>query len=616
MANENLGPAERIISSITTYTDHLYHNRPGYVTPDARCNIGVRWAFVSHKVEGEAKERVVYSLTKVGKKTTKTRVGILQDNNQIKEGGRVVGDYRAAGIFPEVAVWMYRQIAEVWKLDNEFAAKWASYAFGQDHRDLKVVLAAFMLCQSRKGDPVLDGGKIAFHDEDYRDVGEAMLLVHRKGLSLDAKQLLRVHTLLSVPGVAEINRELGFAKSTRHPFYGRWEKVVTKWLRHREDNPNLLSKLVKSGFSSTIRELCIKVGYKPSTPKFFEILRWKQAQAKDGRRTLLNVTVAAAESWDGLTEAEICAKIVAERPSYKRLTSLVPSELGITRAILAAAIEAKVLSDKDLIIATPTLEELGLLEVQEIKARWEQAVKSADDQRAANIATRVKSKAVEEKLQEAADVAVQKAVEEVIKDIRVYVMVDISGSMEGSIEAAKVYISKFLQGFPKEQVHVSIFNQVGREVEIKHASSAGVVNAFKGIRAGGGTAHGAGIKALQHHKPKENEDVLFIFVGDEEDSRFAAAVRASGLNPMAFGFVKVKQNGSDAVRGTASELGIPCFMIETETFADPYAIPRTIRALVASTPVNVVAHKVAAPRVTLVETILKTTLLQKPTWAA
>ena len=71
-----------------------------------------------------------------------------------------------------------------------------------------------------------------------------------------------------------------------------------------------------------------------------------------------------------------------------------------------------------------------------------------------------------------------------------------------------------------------------------------------------------------------------------------------------------------AVRDTAKRLGIPCFQIDERTFEDPYAIPRTIRALVAATPVGVTAQAVAAPRVTLAETILKTEVLKKPAWAA
>jgi hypothetical protein len=63
-------------------------------------------------------------------------------------------------------------------------------------------------------------------------------------------------------------------------------------------------------------------------------------------------------------------------------------------------------------------------------------------------------------------------------------------------------------------------------------------------------------------------------------------------------------------------------MIEESTFGepgedlDPYVIPRTIRNLVAATPVGQY-HGVqrVAPRVTLVDRIMKTDLLHKPVWA-
>lgn len=630
MDKENLGAADKLINALLNYNDHLYHGRPGLVVADARTIVGVRWDPATHKEENG--QKVVYRLTKVGKKEQKVRVGELRNDNVIIEANRTVGTYRPAGIYPEVAKYMYRQVADIWTLDNEFSARWASFAFGQEHRDLKVVLAAFMLVQSRKGDPVIDGGKVAFHDEDFRDVGEAMMLLTRKdGKDFNPKLLERVYEVLTVPAVVEINRELGFGKSGRKPFYGRWYKAVEKWLNYREENIKMLEGLVKAGFRTSVIDLSRRIGYKPVTPKFFDVLRWKQSQAKDGRRTIaIGKAVRAAESWEGLSETKICQKIVKDKPNYKRIIGLLPSKVGLTRAIVSAAIEAGSMSDKDLIIYTPTLEELGLLQVQDVKERWERAIKAADDMRAANIALRVKSKETQEKLQEAADTAVKRAVEEVVKNIRVYFIVDISGSMEGAIEAAKEYIAKFLQGFPPEQVHVSVFNTAGREIELKHASAAGVTNAFRGIRAGGGTDYGAGVRALQHHKPKTNEDVIFIFVGDEEAQTFEQAVRASGLNPLAFGFVKTRAttgaagwralNFADpaAVRLTASALGVPCFLIDEATFGDVYAIPRTIRNLVASTPVSQtaqIARNNVVERLSLAEQILKTDLLRKPVWA-
>jgi len=197
--------------------------------------------------------------------------------------------------------------------------------------------------------------------------------------------------------------------------------------------------------------------------------------------------------------------------------------------------------------------------------------------------------------------------------------VDVSGSMQGAIQAAVEHISKFLQGFPPDRLHVSVFNTAGREIQIKHPSAAGVQNAFRGIVAGGGTDYGAGVRVLSKYKPADDEDVLFLFIGDEEAGHFATAVQNSGLRPMAFGFVKVGTPYAhyNAVTGTAAELGIPCFMIDQTTFADPYAIPRTIRNLVAATPVG--APTVATPiraRVSIVDTILATDLLRKPAWAA
>lgn len=626
---EKLGPAERIIQQLLAYTDHLYHGRVGIVTTDARTTVGVRWEPVTSKVENG--EKVVYKLSKVGKKQTKTRAGVLRADGKVVEGTTIVGEFREAGLFPEVATWMYKQVAEVYKLDNEFAARWASFAFGQEHKDLKVILAAFMLVQARKGDPVVDAGKVAFYDEDYRDVGEAMMLTHRKdGKDLNPKLLLRIYDVLNLEGVATVNRELGFGQSARRPFLGRWNKVTEKWLGFREQNPKVLDGLVKAGFKQTVMDLARRVGYKPETTKFFETLRWKQSQSKDGRRAMMiGANVAAAESWDELTEQQICEKIVADRPNWKRVVGLLPRKVGVTRAIVAAAVESNALSDKDLIILTPTLEELGLLTVEPVKAKWEKAVKGADDMRAANIALNVKSVVVKEKLQEAADNAVVKAVAEVTKNLRIYFMIDISGSMQGAIEAAKTYIAKFLQGFPQDRIHVSVFNTSGRVIDIKHSSQAGVENAFKGINASGGTDYGAGVRALQGFKVKPDEDCLMIFVGDEEAPVFDTAVRASNLNPLAFGFLKCVANsggagwrattyGTDrnvAVRDTAARLNIPCFMIEEATFADPYAIPRTVRNLIASTPVRTTTSTVTTPRVTLIDQILKTDLLRLPVWA-
>lgn len=640
MTVETLGSAERLISLITTHYDHLYHGRPGLVIADDN-PVGVRW--VPGSLKEEEGKRVFYRHDKVRGKngksgTRRVRIGSLWADGTIRDEGRhKLGRFQSPGLFQEVAVWMYSQVAEVWKLDNEFAARWASYAFRRDDtpRDLLVILAAFMLVQSRFGEPVLDDdGKAAFCDEDYREIGEAMCLIYEARLKgFDAKQLLRIRLVLQDPGIAEINRELGFGRSARRPPLGRWVKAATQWLRYRERNPQLLDGLVKAGNRNNVMKICQAVGYKPESPAFFEALRWRQAQAEDGRREFLDTKILKADSWNGLNETQICEKIVSDRIGFKQVVGRIPKEIGLTRAIMAASIDAGGLSRSDLVTYTPTLESLGLLEVQSYREKWEAALQAANDQRAAHIAQRVEKKETKEKLETAADNVVAKAVEEVVRDLTVYVVVDRSASMDQAIVLAKEYVTKLLAGFPQESVYVSVFNSVGRVVEIKHNSRAGVQNAFRGVTASGGTNYGDGVMAFARGKllPKEGNDALMLFIGDEEmNGTFENHVVASGINPVAFGLVRLFSENFhhyrvsradhvrhfNTVRATAQRLGIPCFEVTEETFSDAYAVPRILRNLIAATPVRQgVARPAPQKRETLVELIQKTKLLQKPAWA-
>lgn len=620
-AREGLGPAEHIIKALTTLHDHMYHGRPGMVTPDPSRAVGVKWEPVTHKTEGDKK--VVY---KLHKGRPNTLAGDLWKDGTIRVGRRKVGEYRKPGLFPEVAVWMYEKIAEVWKLDNEFSARWASFAFADEHRDLKTVLAAFMLVQARKGDPEMEDGKVLFYDADYRDVGEAMVLLTRKDKRhLDAKYLKRIRQLLELPGVAKINRDLGFTRSARNPALGRWRKAVTKWLLYREQNLPMLEGLVKAGYKSTVISLAKQVGYKPQSQKFFEVLGWKQQQAKDGHRQIaIGEELAKEATWEGLTEEQICERIVAEKPNFKRLVGLVPKDVGMTRAVTAAAVESGCFSDKELVIHAPTLEELGLIPgVQSVREKLEAALKRQEDTRSANIAKRMKKQDLQDKLEAAAEETAQKVVAKAMRDIRLHFIVDISSSMQHAIKEAKQHINKLLPAFPENRVHVSIFNQIGRQLKIPHYSTKGIEAAFRGIYASGGTNYGAGVMALAEHKPSEEEDLLTIFVGDgcnfdrERGTPFQDAFRAAGLNPTALGFIHVGRRGY-AVEETAAQMGIPCFLIDNQTFEDEaYGIIRTIRRLIETTPVGQRAVGRPAPkRVTLVDQILKTELLQKPVWAA
>lgn len=619
---EALGPAEGIINSLTQYTDHAVHNRPGFVVEAPESRVGVRWQQATWIASGD--DKIVHTVSRVRGRQQRTRVGVRQPNNDVVENGRRVGRWQDPGLFSEVVAYLYEQIGQVWQMDNEFCARWASWAFhNEDNRDIKVLLAAFMLVQGRFGEPVVEDGE-RFLDEDYRAIGEAMCLLRPKGnKGFSPKLLLRVGDVLELPAIADINRRLGFGQSARRPILGRYPKAVEKWLHHIERNPKLLEDLVRAGFRTSVMALARKVGFKPEDERFFQILRWKQKQAVDGRRDIaLGQDVAASESWNSLSEAEICEAIIAERPSYKVLTGRLPSEIGLTPAIMAAAIEAESLSDQDLIIMTPTLEQLGLLDDQDVFERWVAATDRAENQRAENIAKNVRSKEAKAVLEEAVDKAATKAAAELTRDLRVYVIVDKSGSMENAIEQAKDYLSKFVGMFPLERLHACVFNTIGREVKIESATRAGVSRAFRGHKAGGGTTYAEGVRCLvEKHKTGPNEDALFIFVGDQGDSSLdylVDTIKKHEVLPVAFGLLHVKSGWSNGtiVRDAAAALQIPCFEISEEIFADPYAVTRTLRNIIAATPVQKGATAgQGQSRRALLSKILDTPLLQRPSWA-
>ncbi|MBL8952256.1 MAG: VWA domain-containing protein, partial [Myxococcaceae bacterium] len=456
-----------------------------------------------------------------------------------------------------------------------------------------VACAALMLVQKKSGQPIReDDGKVAFHDDDYRAIGEAMLLHYEKKSTrmMTPKAVLRVAELLENDEIAKLNRKAGFADpASKKPPLGRWKRAAEKWLNARETNPAMLQGLVKAGFKETLKQLSRKAGYKPDSQTFFEVLGWKQKQAAGGHRTvgLTDLKLQKSERFDGLSEAEICEAIDTQRLSYKEVVGRLPKDVGLTPAIMVALLPT--LSDKDLRIMTPTLEELGLMAEPEIRKRWEAAIATATDQRALNIAKNVKSKALREKLEEASDNAAKKAVAAATEelDVRVMFLVDKSGSMEGAIEKSKDALSKILAGFPGEKLHIATFDTIGTVLKPKAASRAAVQHMLSGVKAGGGTTHAAGVRALYNDNVRvpATARLIVIVVGDEAGEagdQFARVFNECGYHVAAMALL-VSVAGSAArgqsVRSCAGQLRVPFSEVDVSHFDDPYQVPRVLKAL-------------------------------------
>ena len=574
LPESQMGPAERLLDVVLGSSAHLWHNRPG---------LDVRGVWQPAKKGGKP------------------------------DRGKAV----KPGLFVPAAVSLYARLLEIHKLNADLMAHLASYALVEtDWRDLKVACAALMLVQARAGVPVHDDdGSVAFYDDDYRKIGEAMVLWYQRKSArmLTPKAVLRVAELLETPEIAALNRAAGFGDpaSKRAPI-GRWTKAATKWLALRETNQAMLAGLVKAGYKQTIKNLARKIGYKPQSPEFFGILGWKQSQADDGRRVigLDNATLVKAERFDGLSEAEICETIVAQRLRYKDAVGRLPADIGLTPAIMVALLPT--LSDRDLRQLTPTLEELGLLSVPEIRARWEKAIESATDQRGLNIAKNVRDKDLKEKLADSADNAARKAVAAATAEgeLSVMFLVDKSGSMQGAIESSKDALAKILAGFPLDKLHVAVFDTMGQVLKPKAATRLAVQHMLAPFKADGGTVHGAAVHALHRDgvRVPTGAKLIVIVVGDEageSGAQLAQTFREYGYDVAAMALILAGTRGGTTVSACARELRVPYSEVTVEQFDDPYHVTRVLRALLEA---PITAAGVPTPG--LVEKVMSTKLLE------
>ena len=583
---ESLGPAERLVQLIINFPDHLWHNRPGVIR-NGKWKAATRKEIDEHKNSGRLRN----------------------------------GEFRQPGPNPEAIEQVYGALADIWQANNELAARLASYVMKEtDWRDMKVVCAAFMLVQSRAGEPITEeqSGKkvVLFHDDDYRNVGEAMIKLYERGSNrmMNPKLIQRIGEVLSLPGVITMNRTMNFGNPhKRKPFVGRYYNAVTDWIEFRETNISLLEGLKKSGYSKTVQSLARMVGYKPKSKRFFEVLGWKQKQAAQGHRSIgLTDLEIRKTSFEGLSEKEICEKIVSEKLGWKQVMGMLPKKLGLTPAIFVAMLDQ--FSDKDLTILTPTLEEFGLLKHGPIKQRWQEALHKQEDQRARNIAKNIRDKETAKHLEDSADAAVVKAVAEATKeaDIHIMFLIDASGSMQGAIETSKEALSMIVQGFPPEKLHIASFNTVGTVLKPRHHSAAGIQHMLKGIGASGGTLYCSAVDALHDSGVRVPADAaLIVFaVGDEAGESgelLAQHIRNAGYAPRAIAhIVNVAPNSTrgTTVRRASEVLGLPYTEVKVEQFTDVYQVQRTLKAVLEAQPFR--------EKGSMIEKIMQTELLVSP----
>ena len=131
-----------------------------------------------------------------------------------------------------------------------------------------------------------------------------------------------------------------------------------------------------------------------------------------------------------------------------------------------------------------------------------------------------------------------------------------------------------------------------------------------GIKAGGGTIHGAAVHALHRDGlriPAEAK-LIVIVVGDEAGeagASLAQTFKTLGYQVAAMALLLAGTRGGATVRDCAKSLAVPYSEVTVAQFDDPYHVPRVLRALLEAP-----ASAAAVPTAGLVEKVMKTKLLE------
>lgn len=515
------------------------------------------------------------------------------------------------GLYEPDAIRLWDLIQSLYQVDPMFVGQLASYAMRQlDWRDLKVVLAAYLLVQPQAW---------------LREVGEAMILPLGGDIPqkrrMRPKDVYRVGEILRSPGiVSRVRTQFGY--TSKCPM-GAYRRTLQKWLLIRERIPGAIQGLVGSGYTGVVRSLAQQARYIPERWDFFRLLRWKQTP--NAHRIFgIGESIQPVETWDGLDENAIVKQIKKSNKSYMTLVGKLPPAIGLTKSILQALI--KRMSAQDVLIALPAIEAAGLLGDPTVTKIVEKAVKSAQDHRAATVKKNLKTEAAKDLADKAVAAANTKAIKDAVpdRDVRVMFLLDISGSQQGGIEISKEILPKLLTGLDPQRVHAVAFNSDARMLYDGKGTKTDLAirqidQVLKGLRATGATLHQAGIRALSALGVKRhpNEILILLVVGDEdgeEGSSLVSAMRDAGLVPDAIGFVYNPVGGRGwTLRTCASHLQVPLVDVEIGDLKDPYQIPKFLRGLVDA-PVMQVAHSTAPQmaRFSLLEKISLEPLLVPP----
>ena len=471
--------------------------------------------------------------------------------------------------------------AELAEKDPLFLAHFTGYAVQKlKAKDLQVVSTFINSLSDADGTPFSVGS--SYLKPNWRIVSQAALQ------QLDPPAVLRVVRL------ANKKMPIGSKRTVGTHMSKTLKTALRKYLRYREANPKMLMGARKAGMSEIMRNLYRIASILPSA-EACRILNWKQREGCPGYGVERDKSVF---DFAGLSDIQIAEKIRSEKLPPTGVLGALPDK--ITPVIAASILEQA--SGDQAIVLTEMFEDQGLLKNKEVRAVYQEKVKTAKT--ALDRVERIKSKMdkeVEDILKSAKS---DKRKEDVGNLGKVFLHLDVSGSMHDALRIATdrgATIAECIKN-PEENFHWGTFNEAGKILDRpKTFEKDAFAHALYGVRAGGGT----NCLALYREARRLGCDTD-IYVTDEEHTgadlgQMIDHFRKAGVaDPKKVVIIHVGSKPA-RLKSAFESKGIPVATLKPEQLAESALVTQAIRASLTGAPI-------------VIEEIMGQGLLSLPKW--
>ncbi|MDD5650180.1 MAG: VWA domain-containing protein [Candidatus Nanoarchaeia archaeon] len=285
---------------------------------------------------------------------------------------------------------------------------------------------------------------------------------------------------------------------------------ISNYLKWLEIDNNRFDSIALKNFKD-LKHLYVSIQLKPS--KRAQAILFDEKIPEDSKLSIFKKIINAE------TSEKSASLIVEHKIPYQIAIGLVEK---ITPSVLVAFINN--MTAQEIITNIASLQEKGAMDNPDIKkiiteklehAKTAKNVTALKSKRAKET-NRVKDETVLKQLDEIADKQIKKS--GTIK-IPTGILIDRSGSMDEAIKIGK-QIASTISGTMEADLFVVAFDTMAQEIKVKNPTLTAWEEAFKPIRAGGGTSIGCGLDFLLRYNRYVEQLIIVTDEGENQQPKF------------------------------------------------------------------------------------------------